>query len=157
ERGKAGRMRIASFNVENLFTRVRAMNTGVWSEGQPILAEYSRLNALLMKPRYTAADKTRIVASLKALGLGQRDDGGEFARLRQNRGRLLKRRASGAPQVVARGRADWIGWVELKREAVNETATEMTAKVIAEVGADVLAVIEAEDRIALLAFHDQLL
>ena len=150
-------MRIASFNVENLFSRVRVMNTGDWSQGAPILAEWARLNALLQKPTYTAADKTKIVASLKKLGLGKKDDGGEYAILRQNRGRLVKRPVSGPMQVVAGGRGDWVGWVELKVEAVNETATRMTAKVIDEMDADVLAVIEAEDRIALMKFHDQLL
>jgi hypothetical protein len=133
------------------------MNTGDWNQGAPILAEWARLNALLQKPVYTAADKTKIIASLKALGLGKKDDGGEYAILRQNRGRLVKRPVSGPMQVVARGRGDWVGWVELKVEAVNETATRMTAKVIDEMDADVLAVIEAEDRIALMKFHDQLL
>jgi endonuclease/exonuclease/phosphatase family metal-dependent hydrolase len=150
-------MRIASFNVENLFSRVRAMNTGDWSVGQPILAEYSRLNALLQKPTYTAADRTRILASLTTLGLRNKDDGGPHAILRQNRGKLLKRPPNAPVQVVAGGRGDWIGWVELKTEAVNEIATRMTAKVIDDVGADILAVIEAEDRIALIQFHRQLL
>jgi len=150
-------MRLASFNVENLFRRVRVMNTGSWSEGAPILAEFARLNARLQKPVYTAADKTRIVAGLKALGLGKKDDGGEYAILRQNRGHLIKRPKSGPMEVVASGRGSWIGWIELKEEAVDETATRMTAKVIDDVNADVLAVIEAEDRIALLKFHDELL
>lgn len=149
-------MRLATFNVENLFSRVRAMNTDT-SAGQPILAEFSKLNALLQKATYTAADKTRILASLTALGLRNKDDGGQHAVLRQNRGKLLKRPQNGAVEVVAGGRGDWIGWVELKKEAVNEVATRMTAKVIDDVAADVLAVIEAEDRVALVKFHQQLL
>lgn len=47
--------------------------------------------------------------------------------------------------------------MELAKEALNETATRMTAKVIAEVGADVIAVIEAEDRSSLVRFNDELL
>ena len=46
-------MRIASFNVENLFSRVRAMNLESWSEGKEILAEYSRLNTRLQQPTYS--------------------------------------------------------------------------------------------------------
>jgi len=57
-------------------------------------------------------------------------------------------------EVVASGREDWIGWVDLKKERVNELATEHTARVIRDVGADVLGVIEAESRVALKHFTD---
>ena len=149
-------MRIASFNVENLFSRVSAMNLESWSEGKEILAEYSRLNTILQEPVYTAAHKQAILTAIERLGLNQ-DDESEFVILRQNRGRLLKRPPSGSPEVVAEGRSDWVGWLDLKREAVNDVAIEMTAKVIQDVSADILAVIEAEDRIALVRFNEQLL
>lgn len=149
-------MRIASFNVENLFQRARVMNQETWSAGKDILTEYSRLNTILQKAVYTPADKNKILASIGKLGLNKSDES-TFVLLRQNRGHLLKRPTSGPPDVVAEGRGDWIGWVELRTEAVNEVATQMTAKVIQEVNADVLAVIEAEDRIALKYFNDQLL
>jgi endonuclease/exonuclease/phosphatase family metal-dependent hydrolase len=73
--------------------------------------------------------------------------------LRRSRGQLVRRHRDGSLTVVADGRGDWIGWMELKKEAVNETATRNTARVVADVGADVLAVIEAEDRPALERFN----
>jgi endonuclease/exonuclease/phosphatase family metal-dependent hydrolase len=149
-------MRIASFNVENLFSRVRAMDLESWSEGKATLADYSALNAILQKPVYSDADKQAILAAIERLGLDQ-DDESRFVILRQNRGHLLRRPQTGPPEVVADGRGDWIGWLELKTEAVNEIATEMTARVIQDVNADILAVIEAEDRIALSRFNEQLL
>ena len=149
-------MRIASFNVENLFSRVRAMNLDSWSDGKEILAAYSRLNSLLLLPTYTPVDKQAILATLDQLGL-TRSDESAFVVLRQNRGRLLKRPRSGPPEVVADGRSAWVGWLELKTEAVNEVATTMTARVIQDVNADILAVVEAEDRIALRHFNEQLL
>src|SRR2546423_721376 len=103
-------MRIASFNVENLFSRARALNQDSWSEGKEILTEYSRLNTLLQKPVYTPANKQAILASIDRLGLNKQDDS-KFVILRQNRGRLLKRPKSGPPEVVAGGRSDWIGWL----------------------------------------------
>jgi endonuclease/exonuclease/phosphatase family metal-dependent hydrolase len=148
-------MRLASFNVENMFRRARVMNLETWSDGKKILNEYSRLSTLLQKPVYTAATKTAILVSLEKLGLKTSNDS-KFVLLRENHGHLLKRPTSG-PEVVAGGRADWIGWLELKTEAVNDKAVQMTARVIKEVNADVLAVIEAEDRIALEHFNDQLL
>jgi predicted extracellular nuclease len=47
--------------------------------------------------------------------------------------------------------------VDLKKEPVNEIATQMTAKVIQDVNADILAVIEAEDRTTLGRFNLQML
>jgi endonuclease/exonuclease/phosphatase family metal-dependent hydrolase len=42
-------------------------------------------------------------------------------------------------------------------ETVNEVATRMTAKVIHEIGADIIGLVEAESRPALVRFHDDLL
>jgi len=150
-------VRIGAFNLENLFDRAKALNLGSWSEGKPILDAYARLNALFAKATYSPADKKKIVDGLTALGLDKRDGGGDYVILRQNRGRLLKRPKSGAPEVVANGRGEWIGWLELKTEAVNEVATRNTARVVADVGADALAVVEAEDRTALRRFNDNVL
>jgi len=149
-------MRISSLNLENLFSRAKAMNENTWSEGKPILTEYSRLSVLLQNDPYSKSDQKAILASLKKLGLAKSDDA-KFVRLRQNRERLLKRPKNGPPEIVATGRSDWVGWIELKDEAVNEISTRMTAQVIKDVDADILAVVEAEDRIALTRFNEQLL
>lgn len=149
-------MRLASFNVENMFRRASILNLATWSDGKDILTQYAKLNILLQGPIYTPAIKKAILASLEKLGLKKSNDS-EFVILRENHGHLLKRPKSGPVEVIADKRADWIGWLDLKTEAVNDKAVQMTAKVIKEVNADVLAVIEAEDRIALEHFNDQVL
>jgi len=150
-------MKIASYNLENLFLRPVAMNQASQAAGKDALQAHAEINAILNKTTYSAADKKRIIALLKTLKLDKKDDGGPFALLRQNRGHLLKRSASGGIQVVANGRSDWIGWVELKRESVNEVATVNTGRVINAVNADILGVIEAESRPALVRFSQNVI
>ena len=150
-------MRIASFNVESLFARPVAMNLKTWADGKHVLEWFAQLNALLNKDVYTAQDKAGIFELLKKLELDKDDGGKRWAVLRQNRGKLLKRPPGKPPQIVASGRADWIGWVELKKEPIKETAIQNTARVLKDLAADVQAVVEAESRVALKAFSDVLL
>lgn len=146
-------MRIASYNVENLFNRARALDQRTWSAGRPALEAYEQVSELLEEPVYTAEVKAGILRLLGRLGL-LRGDTARFARLRQNRGRLIRRPRAGGAEIVAGGRGDWIGWVELTTDRVDEQGMLNTARVIHDVAADVLAVIEAENRIALKRFTD---
>jgi len=150
-------MRIAAFNVENLFDRAKALNQHNAAAATPIIKATADLNSLFEKDRYTAADKERILALLQQLGL-LRTDQSKFVHLRKIRGALLKRPKNNGPvEVVAEGRDDWIGWVEHRTEAVNEIAMMNTGRVIRDANADVLAVVEAEDRVGLLKFTNQIL
>lgn len=53
-------IRIASFNVENLFARPKAFDLPDWNAGEPVLKAYEKVSALVQKPRYSATDKIRI-------------------------------------------------------------------------------------------------
>ena len=100
-------MRIASFNVENLFDRARAPNQQTWAQGtDPDQARADQ--RVLNKPLYSIPDKQKIKDLLLEFGLEKRD-GGEWVILRQNRGKLLKRPKAGGLEIVANGRDDWIG------------------------------------------------
>ena len=52
------------------------------------------------------------------------------------------------------GRGDWIGWVELTTDRVDELALYNTARVLLDLRADIVGVVEAESRIALKRFAE---
>jgi endonuclease/exonuclease/phosphatase family metal-dependent hydrolase len=149
-------MRIATYNVENLFTRAKALNLDTWEEGKPILERFAELNLLFEEGTYTPDIKARILTLLSYFGLEKVNES-KFVLLRVNRGELIKRSRFGGPSISANGRGDWIGWLELKTEIINETATRNTAQVIRDIDPDVLGVVECEGRNALLQFSNQLL
>jgi endonuclease/exonuclease/phosphatase family metal-dependent hydrolase len=150
-------MKIASFNVENMFRRPKVfLDPKSGTPAKEALEAYTQLTQLLAMDSY-AGKEDEILAHLRTLGLERVDDG-EFAVLRKIRGKLLYRPEKPKPvEVEASGRSDWIGWVELERDAIDSTATENTARVIADVDPDVLAVVEAEDRMALERFNEYVL
>ena len=148
-------MRLASYNVENLFSRAKAMNLGTWTEGKPVLDRFARLNALLGEPVYTPAMRQSMAQLMIELGL-EKSDSAPFVILRRNRGSLLKRPEAGGIEIVAEGRADWVGSLDLVSAPVDAEAMRNTARVLIELQADVLAVVEAENRPALAAFNNEI-
>lgn len=138
-------MKLAVFNVENLFDRAKAMNGDTWEHGKATLEKFARLNELLGQVSYSTQSKTEMRKLMLQLGL-EKNDKGPFVLLRRNRKGLLKRPRGGGLEILANGRADWVGSLELRVEAVDELAMRNTARVIKDVNADVLGVVEAESR-----------
>lgn len=159
-------VRFASFNVENLFARPKAMNLLTWEEGRPILAAFAEFNSLINLPSYTDANKARMIELLvDPLEVYRVDDQENVRRnrttdprwawLRANRGSFDVERQETGIEIVASGRSSWTGWLELATEPINELTVEMTARVIQDVHADVLCVVEAENRPSLDRFNQE--
>lgn len=147
-------MRIAAFNVENLFDRARVFNGPEKDAHKDVLDAHAELNKLFEHEVYTDADKARMLELIDQLGMLKRDEG-RYTRIRKIRGLLISRpRAPKVPYIKAKGRSDWVGWCELRTEAVDEVAIANTARMIRDLKADILAVVEAESRPVLLSFQD---
>lgn len=89
-------IKIASFNVENLFARPKAFRATNLSEGEPILHAYREVNELFKKTTYDSADRTRMRILLVTLDIYAVNQHGAIRRketlsprwawLRKNRG-----------------------------------------------------------------------
>ena len=81
-------MKIAAFNVENLFDRAKAFNQ-TESKSQEVLKKTAELNLIIDKDSY-GGRKDRIKELLNELGLSKSDKG-PYVILRQIREKLVKR------------------------------------------------------------------
>jgi len=160
-------MRLATYNVENLFERPRVMNLDTWADGKNILEAYSKFSALIQELNYTDGMKNRMLGYLQDLEVLYLNSHGvlrlkrdpKWACLNEFRGDFISQpKDTTLPvQIVATGRSSWMGWVELKEEAVDEAATRNTAQVIIDTHPDLLGIVEAENRLTLLRFDADLI
>ena len=146
-------MKIAAFNVENLFDRAKAFNEENDGEAQRIIKAVAELNSLFEEEVYSDADKERMLELVDELEFNRFNEG-PLALVRKIRGAIFRRPQSSGIEVVATGRNFWIGWAELKTAPVDEIAVMNTARVIRDVNADILAVVEAESRVVLKQFSE---
>lgn len=148
-------MKIAAYNVENLFDRAKVFNEKE-TIAQQVLDDSSRLNSLFENEEYTSDNKKEMKKLFKRLGL-EKSDKGPYVILRKIRGKIVARPKNKPIKIIADGRLDWIGFLEHRPAPINEIAIQNTGRVLRDVNADIVAVVEAESRTSLKQFSDYIL
>jgi endonuclease/exonuclease/phosphatase family metal-dependent hydrolase len=143
-------MRIATYNVENLFNRSIILNMKDRADSQNLLTLVQSLQNLLDNAQYTPEIKRQIEAVSEQLfgyidvradigGLGSWPDEGRRGPYR------LKRHIT--------GRGDWSGEIIFKNTPLDDEQRMNTARVIQAMNADLLCVTEAEGMAAMDNFN----
>jgi len=128
-------LRIATYNCENLFSRPKIFEQTAKRSNQ-LLGYVAQLQEALKNNVFDHKRIKELEGKLRG-----------FATVNDLRGDHTK----------AVGAQEWMGGVELVRADITDTAVKNTARVISDVNADVICLIEVEDRNLLQKFHDDLL
>lgn len=142
-------MRLAFFNIENLFARAAILNVGADNFDPTLLDRLSSLRKELARESYAGREAT-IVRMYEALD--------HVIIISEERDNLLRRDRQGrVVGLAAKGRGDWDGSIRLREARLSQQNRANTASVIQAIAPDVIAFAEVENRRMLERFNEELL
>ncbi len=142
-------LRLATYNVENLFDRPAILNLKDSQQTNVLLGKVSELQSLIDKPVYSDSDKAAIFSLYFELN--------RYIEIQEDVGKLFTRRGMALDRVSADGRGDWYGGIQFRRAQFGDQQRINTATMIKKVNADIQCLIEVEGNQALDDFNSKLM
>ena len=147
-------MKIATFNIQNLFHRDRSLRERPFSKCNDYWQ--TEIDDILVKNKKTLEDYERIRELSPLVGMDNSNQL-SYAVLRRKAGFLFFKGKNYSKELKASELTDWNGWVALQNYPIDPKGIENKARVIADVNPDILVLQEIEDRASLEEFNDELL
>ncbi|MBD1262019.1 hypothetical protein HZY62_15560 [Maribacter polysiphoniae] len=151
---KYNTMKIATFNIQNLFHRDKSLNEK--PIGKCLTDWIQELDMLIRKPDNSMSEQDRI-RDLSFLVGFEKTTPRPYAILRRKAGFLYMKGIHHSMETRAGHLTNWNGWIEVQTKPIPPTATDNKARVIADVNADILLLQEVEDRASLEEFNQKVL
>lgn len=147
-------MKIATFNIQNLFHRHKDLIKRPAVKN--VLEWIKEMDFLMRKPVKEVRDIDRIKELSFLLGFENKDRT-SYAVMRKKEGELYFRGSLSSVELKANYLTQWRGWTEIKTIPIDPVAIQHKARVIAEVNPDILLLQEVEDRSSLSQFNKDIL
>lgn len=152
-------VKIATYNLNNLFERAKIMDLNISagesfsSKSKEVLDDVSRLCTLLEKQSYEGNAGDEIKTLLSKYFINEKFKKENYFSIVQIRGKLFSVTKTKKIDLKAKGKDDWLGFVEFTKVRTNDKAVVNTARVLNAVNADVVCTVEVDNRIALRNFN----
>lgn len=150
----ANSMKIATFNIQNLFHRDKSLIEK--SVSKMITDWIAELDTLMRKSVKSIPEHDRIRELSFLIGF-EKTSPRPYAVMRRKAGFLYMKGIHHSTETKANHLTDWNGWIELQTLPIRPTATDNKALVIADVNADILLLHEVEDRGSVEEFNQEVL
>jgi len=147
-------MKIATFNVQNLFHRDKSLLEKLFRKN---LKDWiNELDILMLETSKSLSQQDRIKELSFLIGF-EKPSPRPYAVLRRKAGFLYMRGLSHSIENKANTLTNWNGWIELQTVPIHPMATKHKAQVIADVNPDIILLQEIEDRASFEDFNQLIL
>ena len=139
----AGTFKIATFNCQNLFGRLKVLNRVNKKVGDDKMAKIELLDTELKRPVY---DEPKIISLYKEVA--------DYIEINEVRKKLFKTKGV---SLRAKGVQEWDGFIDFKPDKFTDVTRKNTARVINTVNANIICLVEVEDKRTLDLFNTDLI